>query len=135
MCVLCLSTFLLFGRLGDVFHDHALNALPDHRRGRVDQTQLFPALGHLLLHLLFVSGAACALDQLMVETISYGFVKKTYWDVQRLLFALQTIKSACDNSERWHWRFYFLTFCVCAVAHFLPFQHSIAQHQPTTLRC
>lgn len=73
-------TFVLFGRLGNMFHDHALNALPDHCRGGGHQTQLFPALGHLLLHLLVVGRAARTLDQLTAKTVITNTVeKKQLW--------------------------------------------------------
>lgn len=58
------NTFLRFGCLGNMFHDHTLYALLDQRGGSRNQAQLLPALGHLLLHLFIISCTACALDQL-----------------------------------------------------------------------
>lgn len=47
-----------------MFHYHTLYALLDQRGGSRNQTQLIPALGHLLLNLFIISYTACMLDQL-----------------------------------------------------------------------
>lgn len=50
-----------------MFHYHALDALADHCGGRGNQTQLFPALRHLLLHFFIIGSAACTLYQLITK--------------------------------------------------------------------
>ena len=65
---LSVNTFLLFRCLGNMIQHHALDALPDHLGWTRGQAQLLPALSHLLLHLLVIGCAACALYQLNTNT-------------------------------------------------------------------